>query len=98
MNRSDNFRIYKDGGRYRAYADGRFLGFTNTYKEAARQVDRYYHRLRKEFSTYRRDAIAAAEDLNYDDMVLEKLYAAKSEAEICRIMTTARKEKFDRDI
>lgn len=41
---------------------------------------------------YKRAAIRAARELGYDEGVILALKAAKSENEISRIMTTARKE------
>lgn len=43
---------------------------------------------------YRDNAIKAAKDLFYPKEVIEKVKAAKSEAEVCRIMANARREKF----
>lgn len=48
----------------------------------------------KETTTFRRDAIKAAKDFNYGDEVISKPKAAKTVAEMDRIMRTARKEKF----
>lgn len=48
------------------------------------------------FKTYQEDAIQAAEDLMYGDKVIARLEKAKTEADICRIMATARNEKIKR--
>lgn len=48
------------------------------------------------FKTYQEDAIQAAEELIYGDKVIERLKKAKTEADICRIMATARNEKIKR--
>lgn len=48
------------------------------------------------FKTYQEDAIQAAEELMYGDKVIERLKKAKTEADICRIMATARNEKIKR--
>lgn len=48
------------------------------------------------FETYQEDAIQAAEELMYGDKVIAKLEKAKTEADICRIMATARNEKIKR--
>ena len=48
------------------------------------------------FKTYQEDAILAAEELMYGDKVIERLKKAKTEADICRIMATARNEKIKR--
>lgn len=48
------------------------------------------------FKTYQEDAIQAAEELMYGDKVIERLKKAKNEADICRIMATARNEKIKR--
>lgn len=45
------------------------------------------------FKTYQEDAIQAAEELMYGDKIIAKLEKAKTEADICRIMATARNEK-----
>jgi hypothetical protein len=47
---------------------------------------------------YKQIAVEAATDLGYGDLVIERINRAKSEAEIERIMVTARKQKFDIDI
>ena len=47
------------------------------------------------FKTYKEDAIQAAEELMYDDKVIARLENAKTEADICRIMATARNEKIE---
>lgn len=47
---------------------------------------------------YKQIAIEAATDLGYGDLVIERINRANSEAEIERIMVTARKQKFDIDI
>lgn len=46
----------------------------------------------KETRTYKLFALQAARDLCYPAKVISALKAAQSESEICRIMTTARKE------
>lgn len=43
---------------------------------------------------YKKMAMKAAKQLFYGKEVVAKIKAAKSEAEIARIMNTARKEKF----
>lgn len=43
---------------------------------------------------YRNDAIKAARDLRYGQDVIDKIKAAKTDAEIDRIMRKARYEKF----
>lgn len=48
------------------------------------------------FKTYQEDAIQAANDLMYGRKVIAKLEKAKTEADICRIMATARNEKIKR--
>lgn len=48
------------------------------------------------FKTYQGDAIQAAEELMYGDKVIVRLEKAKTEADICRIMATARNEKIKR--
>ena len=48
------------------------------------------------FKTYQEDAIQAAEELMYGDKIIAKLEKAKTEADICRIMATARNEKIER--
>lgn len=48
------------------------------------------------FKTYQEDAILAAEELMYGDKVIARLEKAKTEADICRIMATARNEKIKR--
>ena len=48
------------------------------------------------FETYQEDTIQAAEELMYGDKVIERLKKAKTEADICRIMATARNEKIKR--
>lgn len=48
------------------------------------------------FKTYQEDAIQAAEELMYGDKVIARLENAKTEADICRIMATARNEKIKR--
>lgn len=48
------------------------------------------------FKTYQEDAIRAAEELMYGDKVIARLENAKTEADICRIMATARNEKIKR--
>lgn len=47
------------------------------------------------FKTYQEDAIRAAEELMYGDKVIARLENAKTEADICRIMTTARNQKIE---
>jgi hypothetical protein len=41
---------------------------------------------------YRKEAIRIARDFNYGDKVIKQLKEAKTESEICRIMTIARRE------
>lgn len=48
------------------------------------------------FKVYQEDAIRAAEELMYGDKVIVRLEKAKTEADICRIMATARNEKIKR--
>ena len=48
------------------------------------------------YKTYKEDAIQAAKELMYGDKVIERLKKAKTEADICRIMATARNEKIKR--
>lgn len=43
--------------------------------------------------SYRSMALKAARELNYGKEVILKIRAAKTDAEICRIMATAREEK-----
>ena len=47
------------------------------------------------FKTYQEDAIQAAEELMYGNKVIARLENAKTEADICRIMATARNEKIE---
>lgn len=47
------------------------------------------------FKTYQEDAIQAAEELMYGDKVIARLENAKTEADICRIMATARNQKIE---
>ena len=47
------------------------------------------------FKTYQEDAIQVAEELMYGDTVIARLKNAKTEADICRIMATARNEKIE---
>lgn len=47
---------------------------------------------------YKQIAIEAATELGYGDLVISRIRRAESEAEIERIMVTARKQKFDADI
>lgn len=47
------------------------------------------------FKAYQEDAIQAAKELMYDDKVIARLENAKTEADICRIMATARNEKIE---
>ena len=48
------------------------------------------------FKTYQEDAIQAAKELMYGDKVIARLKKAKTEADICRIMATARNKKTKR--
>ena len=50
-----------------------------------------FHRLDED--NYRNQAMIAAEDLCYGNEVIEKIKAAKNDAEIERIMNTSRHEK-----
>ena len=50
-----------------------------------------FHRDNEE--NYRNQAMIAAEDLYYGNEVIEKIKAAKNDAEIERIMNTARHKK-----
>ena len=43
-------------------------------------------------NAYRQEALKAAKDFHYGKDVLDSLKADKTEGEICRIMTNARKE------
>ena len=47
------------------------------------------------FKTYQEDAIQVAKELMYNDKVIARLENAKTEADICRIMATARNEKIE---
>ena len=47
------------------------------------------------YKTYKEDAIQAAKELMYDNKVIARLENAKTEADICRIMATARNEKIE---
>ena len=47
------------------------------------------------FKTYQEDAIQAAKELMYGNKVIARLENAKTEADICRIMATARNEKIE---
>lgn len=49
----------------------------------------------EEFKTYKKDAVKAAEELRYGDNVVNRIKAAKTEAEIQRIMTTERHKRLD---
>lgn len=49
----------------------------------------------EEFKTYRKDAIRAAKDLRYGDDVVNKIKSAATEAEIQRVMVTARHKQLD---
>lgn len=46
-------------------------------------------------TNFKKRAKSAARQLGYPNSVIDKIEAADSEAEINRIMVTARKEKFD---
>lgn len=48
------------------------------------------------FKVCQEDAIQAAEELMYGDKVIARLEKAQTEADICRIMATARNEKIKR--
>ena len=50
-----------------------------------------FHRLDED--NYKKQAMIAAEDLRYGNEVIEKIKAAKNDAEIERIMNTARHAK-----
>jgi hypothetical protein len=50
--------------------------------------------MEQDVKQFKRQAIKAAKDFNYGDEVISKLKAAKTVAEMDRIMRTARKEKF----
>ena len=50
-----------------------------------------FHRLDE--NNYRKQAMTAAEDLRYGNEVIEKIKAAKNDAEIERIMNMARHAK-----
>ena len=47
------------------------------------------------YKTYKEDAIQVAKELMYGDKVIARLENAKTEADICRIMATARNEKIE---
>ena len=47
------------------------------------------------YKTYKEDAIQVAEELMYGDKLIARLENAKTEADICRIMATARNEKIE---
>ena len=47
------------------------------------------------FKTYQENAIQAAKELMYDNKVIARLENAKTKADICRIMATARNEKIE---
>ena len=47
------------------------------------------------YKTYKEDAIQAAKELMYDNKVIARLENAKTEADVCRIMATARNEKIE---
>ena len=47
------------------------------------------------YKTYTEDAIQTAKELMYGDKVIARLENAKTEADICRIMATARNEKIE---
>lgn len=49
----------------------------------------------EEFKTYKKDAVKAAKELRYGDNVVNRIKAAKTEAEIQRIMVTERHKRFD---
>ena len=49
----------------------------------------------EEFKTYKKDAVKAAEELRYGDNVVNRIKAAKTEAEIQRVMVTARHKQLD---
>lgn len=51
--------------------------------------------MNEEFKTYKKDAIKAAKELRYGRIVVDRLKAAKTEAEIQRIMTTERHKRLD---
>lgn len=51
--------------------------------------------MNEEFETYKKDAINAAKDLRYGKTVVNKIRAAKNEAEIQRIMITERHKRLD---
>ncbi len=48
-----------------------------------------------DFKSYKNDAMNAAKDLRYGKVVIDKIKAAKTEAEIQRIMVTERHKRFD---
>ena len=45
------------------------------------------------FEKYKKDSIKAAKDLRYGKKVVDKLEAAKTEAEVTNILKTAKKNK-----
>lgn len=47
------------------------------------------------YKTYKEDAIQTAKELMYGDKIIARLENAKTEADICRIMATARNEKIE---
>lgn len=48
-----------------------------------------------EFYTYKKEAMRAAAELQYGHKVVAKISNAKNEAEICRILNTARNKKIE---
>ena len=46
---------------------------------------------------YRQNSIKAARELLYGTNVIENLENAKTESEICRIMTSARKKRIEKE-
>lgn len=48
---------------------------------------------KRSFKEIKSSIIKAAKELCYGEEVIEKLKKAKTEGELCRIMTTARKRK-----
>lgn len=49
-------------------------------------------------TAYKKQAKTAARQLGYPNSVLDRICRAESEAEVARIMKTARKEKFDESV
>nr|DAL32298.1 MAG TPA_asm: hypothetical protein [Caudoviricetes sp.] len=48
-----------------------------------------------EFEVYKKNAMRAAAELQYGHKVVAKIANAKNEAEVCRILHTARNKKIE---